>query len=121
MNSSSSSVSIEIVNSNQIENNFPMEVASEIEIYADKHMESRIENNNNSVANSKIKHDIHSSAAKMISTLRVSSSITGTTLKQVMTAIEMFISDISDFVQDKVTDFCISKDIDIKNPEVMHF
>ncbi|KYM94567.1 hypothetical protein ALC62_14796 [Cyphomyrmex costatus] len=121
---SPSSVSIETMN--RIENEFPMEVeVPEIGIHANEQMDlSEIENNavvehNNAVIeNVKSIHDIHSSAAKMISALRVSSSFTGTALKEVVAAVEILLSDILDFVQDKVTDFCTSKDIDVKDPTV---
>ncbi|XP_036148433.1 uncharacterized protein LOC118647499 [Monomorium pharaonis] len=72
----------------------------------------------NNVENLKLKHDISSCAAKMISTLRTSSSITGAALKEVMTAIKIFVSNIFDFVQDEVTDFCTSQDIDVKSSAV---
>jgi len=60
------------------------------------------------------------SAARMISTLRSSYSFTGAALQRVATA-DNFVSNITDFVQDEINDFCKSKCINMKDPDVEMF
>jgi len=102
--------------------NIEVNVSMENEISVNMNLRKNV-NENEILAIEKLQktNDISASAARMISTLRESYSFTGAALQRVATAADNFVSDISNFVQDEINDFCKSKCINVKDPDVEMF
>jgi len=74
-----------------------------------------------SILTEKSIHDISASAAKMIATLRTSSTFTGKNINKIINVTESLLSDISNFVKNEIFEFLKSKNISILEEDEKFF